>query len=163
MKPVVIISNTWQETEALGIKLAKSLISGGVICLYGNLGTGKTTFVKGLAKGLGIKQRIISPTFVIIRGYKIKLPVSSSDEVRSSHRQSMSRTVNLYHADLYRLSSEQDLENLGFRDLFAEANNIVVIEWPEKITAVLPKTRWEIYFEHLTEEKRKITIKKFSI
>jgi tRNA threonylcarbamoyladenosine biosynthesis protein TsaE len=101
------------------------------------LGSGKTTFVQGLAEGLGIKQRIISPTFIIMRSYE-------------------SGSKNFYHVDLYRIESEQDVEGLGLLEFMNDPQNIVVIEWPEKIKNLLPSMRIDIIFNYIDEERREI-------
>lgn len=128
-----------QETQSLGQKLAASLKAPQTIALVGDLGAGKTTFVQGLAKGLGVKERIISPTFILMRTYG-----------------------NFFHVDLYRLEENIDAEvkNLGLTDIWEKSGNMVVIEWAEKITDLLPKNTLWINFEILEGEKRKITIKK---
>lgn len=107
--------------------------------MVGDLGAGKTSFVQGLAKGLGINQPIVSPTFILMRSYN-----------------------NLYHLDLYRLEGElsMEIENLGLQDLWGKKGNIVVIEWAEKIRELLPKKTIWIDFQDLGEDKRKISIKK---
>jgi len=115
----VFITNSSEETQKLGRDFAKTLKSGDVVCLYGILGTGKTTFVQGLAQGLGINNRIISPTFVIVRNYKVK-----NNEANA---------MNFYHIDLYRIDSKEDIENLGIEDIVNNKNNIVAIEWAEKL------------------------------
>jgi len=109
-----------------------------VIALTGNLGSGKTTFVQGFAKGLGIKQRIISPTFILMRKYG----------------------ENFYHVDLYRLEGniESEVRNLGIEDIWKDPKNIVVIEWAEKIKKMIPKSAQWIKFENLGKDERKITI-----
>ncbi len=138
-----IITKSFEETQALGLELAKKLKGGEVLALHGDLGSGKTTFMQGLAKGLGIKRNIISPTFIIMRTYAI-----GND----------SNIQNLYHVDLYRIASENDIDGLGLKELLGEKENIVAIEWPEKIKKVLPKNKIDIYFEYLQEDKRKIRI-----
>lgn len=142
-----IVTKSAQETADLGEKLADSLKHGGVVCLYGELGSGKTTIVQGLARGLGIKRRIVSPTFIFIRQY----PVSSLQFA----------VYSLYHVDLYRIQSLNDAKALGLEEILADLFNIVVIEWPEKIKKILPKKRIEIYFEYLKDNqdtKRQITV-----
>lgn len=130
----VVTTNSFEETQKLGEKFSKNLKDRKIVALYGQLGSGKTTFVQGLAKGLGIKNRIISPTFIIIRDYK-----------------------NFYHVDLYK--TEGNLEELGLEEIMNNPKNVVVIEWAEKLSN-LPKDRWDIYFEYLENDKRKITFKK---
>lgn len=132
-----IITTNYAETQALGFDLAKK-ISGGVIALHGDLGSGKTTFVQGLAKGLGIKSHIISPTFIIMRTYDL-------------------RNKNFYHVDLYRIESENDVEGLGLLELMNDPENIIVIEWPDKIEHLLPEKRVDIFFAYLGDDKREIS------
>lgn len=140
-----LVTKTYKETQNAGIKLADKLKQGGVVALFGNLGSGKTTFVQGLAKGLGIKQKIISPTFIIARKYDV--PKSSLFNHKS-----------FYHIDLYRIESEKDILGLGLTEIINDKENIVAIEWPEKIEKILPKERTDIYFEYELEDKRKIRI-----
>jgi tRNA threonylcarbamoyladenosine biosynthesis protein TsaE len=116
--------------------MAVDLGGGGILALTGNLGSGKTTFVQGLAEGLGIKSRIISPTFILMRKYD----------------------KNFYHIDLYRLEEkvEQEVKNLGLEDIWTNPQNLVVIEWAEKIKNIIPKTAIWIKFENLGGDKRRI-------
>jgi len=136
-----IVTKSAKETQKLGQKLAASLKKREVIALYGELGSGKTTFVQGLARGLGIKQRIISPTFVFIRQYEIR----DTQDV-------------FYHADLYRIDKAEDTRGLGLEEIFVDPNAIVAIEWAEKIKKILPKERIDIYFNYLSQNKREIKI-----
>lgn len=136
------ISNNPAETKKIAIEFASILAKGDVVFLYGDLGFGKTTFAQGLAEGLGIKKRIISPTFVIVRTYELKTHHSK-----------------LYHVDLYRISSVSELKGLGLEEILNDKESIVVIEWPEKIQEKLPKNTISVYFEYLDENKRKIIIK----
>lgn len=115
-----------------------------MLALSGDLGAGKTTFVQGLAKGLGLADRVTSPTFILMREYL------SSDE-----------SLNLYHLDMYRLEQDfdEEVKNLGLHDLWEKPENVVIIEWAEKIKDLLPhKTTW-ITFENIDSDKRRITIK----
>lgn len=132
------ISKSARQTFELGEKLANTLKKGSaswrIIACYGELGSGKTTFVQGLAAGLGIKKRIVSPTFIFIRQYS-----------------------NFYHIDLYRIEKPEDARGLGLEEIFAEKNAIIAIEWAEKIKNLLPKKRIDIKFEILNENERKIT------
>lgn len=147
-------SHSAQETEKIGEELASQLPSR-ILALIGELGSGKTTFVKGLAKGLGIKKRILSPTFVFIRRYSIS--------PRRSPRRIGGSTVRgvmgfLYHIDLYRLEKETEVKGLGLEEIFADDKNLVVIEWAEKIKKLLPKNAVIINFQYLDKNKRKIEI-----
>lgn len=125
-----MITKTAFETQKYGEKLASKLKNGGVLCLYGELGAGKTTLVQGLAKGLGIKRRITSPTFVVMRKHD-----------------------NFWHIDLYRLDQA---DNLGLPEILEDPKNIVVIEWPEIIKRILPKHRIEVKIRAISETEREI-------
>jgi len=141
-----IITHSSEETQAVGRDFTKEIKPGAVIALYGNLGAGKTTFVQGFARGLGIKRRIISPTFIIVRTYQV-----------TNHT---SWVKSFYHIDLYRVRNEHDLQSIGLQEILQEKNVIVVIEWPEKSGLLLPEKRMNIRFETLGENERKITVER---
>lgn len=124
-----------EETTRFAERLAGFLQSGDVIALEGDLGAGKTTFTKGLAKGLDIKRNVNSPTFTIIKEYKGKLP--------------------LYHMDVYRVADS--LEDLGFDEYF-EGSGITVVEWAHLIKEQLPSELLTIYLYREEDEKRKIVL-----
>lgn len=140
-----IITSSFKETQELGKKFAESLNGGAVIALRGDLGSGKTTFVQGLAQGLGVTQRIISPTFIIMRTYNV---------IKSSSHQAIK---SFYHVDLYRIETGSDVEGLGLLELMHDPQNVIVIEWPEKIEQLLPSTCINFFFEYLEDDKRKIS------
>lgn len=133
------ITNSANETKDLAQNLAKNFK--GVLALQGNLGTGKTTFTQGFAKGLRIKDKIISPTFVLIREHKIP----KTDKI-------------LFHIDLYRLEDSSQLKPLGLDDLFKNPSAITLIEWPEKAKEILPKNTTYLKIDVVSENKRKITV-----
>lgn len=135
------ISKSEQDTKKIAANLAKQIKSG-IIALSGELGAGKTTFVQGFAEGLGIKEKIISPTFVLIKQHRI--PTSK---------------IQLHHIDLYRLEKKEEFANLGLEDLLNNSNQLILIEWAEKIKKLLPKTTKWISLEAISDKKRKITIK----
>lgn len=135
------ITGSEGETRRLAKKIAKK-IKHGVVALTGELGAGKTTFVQGFAQGLGIKEKIISPTFVLIRQHPI--PKTSS---------------LLYHIDLYRLEDAKDFRHLGLEEILSNPNNLVLIEWAEKAEKYLPKNTIWISFERIDENQRRIAIK----
>jgi len=136
-----VITKSAQETKDLGKKIATDLKGGETLALTGDLGSGKTTFIQGFAEGLGIKDRIISPTFILMRKYSYS-------------------KLNFYHIDFYRLENnlENEVKNLGIDDTWGKENNIVAIEWAEKIKDLLPKGTIQLSFENLGEENRKILI-----
>jgi tRNA threonylcarbamoyladenosine biosynthesis protein TsaE len=119
-----------------------------ILALSGDLGSGKTTFSQGFAKALGISSRIISPTFIIMRSYKLTI----------THHSSL--ITHFYHIDLYRLehSIKEEFENLGVFEIFNDPKNIVLIEWAEKAKSLLPKNTTWIEFEHAGEGERKIKL-----
>ena len=141
-----VVTKSAKETQELGEKVGNRLTSNDsavVLALSGDLGSGKTTFVQGLAKGLGVISRIISPTFILMRSY------------------GMSKG-NLYHIDLYRLEGNVsgELANLGFSEIVSDPRNIVVVEWAEKAKESMPRgTHW-IEFESLEIDDRKIVLPK---
>ena len=136
-----VITKSAQETKDLGKKIATDLKGGETLALTGDLGSGKTTFIQGFAEGLGIKDRIISPTFILMRKYSYS-------------------KLNFYHIDFYRLENnlENEVKNLGIDDTWGKENNIVAIEWAEKIKDLLPKGTIQLSFENMGEENRKIAI-----
>lgn len=136
-----LITYSSKETQKLGENLAKQIKGGVIIALYGDLGGGKTTFIQGFARGLGIKARIISPTFIILRSYDLK-------------------KNRFFHIDLYRVQGRNDLKGIGIEELLNSKKDIVVIEWAEKLEKLLPKKRIDIFFEDKGEDKREISIRK---
>lgn len=136
------ITNSVEETQKLAADFAEKFKNGAIITLNGPLGAGKTTFVQGFAKNLGIKSKILSPTFVLMREYVLPFE----------------QDARFYHVDLYRLEGKQEINNLGLTDLFANPKNIFLIEWAEKLTD-LPKNIIKIDFEYLSENSRQIILK----
>ena len=112
-----------------------------IVGLYGDLGFGKTTFVKGIAKVFGLKKTITSPTFVIEKIYKLKNQVFD----------------NLIHIDAYRLKSGDELLNLGWKEISKNPKNIIFIEWPENVNDILPSDAKNIKFRFVDENVREIT------
>jgi tRNA threonylcarbamoyladenosine biosynthesis protein TsaE len=114
-----------------------------VVCLYGDLGSGKTTFAQGFARGLGIGHRLLSPTFIIVRRYQI--PATGS---------------LLYHVDLYRTKTSYDIENLGFLEILENPRSYVLIEWAEKLESLAPVSRIDIHFATNPDDSHTIIMKK---
>ena len=113
-------SNSEQETEALGETLVRQMKPGTVVAFTGDLGAGKTAFVRGMARGLGITQRVTSPTFTIVNEYE-------------------GGTLPLFHFDMYRLSSADDLFDIGWED-FLRRGGICAVEWSENIREALEES-----------------------
>lgn len=131
------ISRSREETLAFGRNIARECNPGTIIALSGPLGAGKTTLVQGLAGGLGIKEVVTSPTFIIIAEYEGPLP--------------------LYHFDLYRLSGIEEFENLGAGDLLY-GSGVSVIEWSERISSILPRDCISVSIEITGPEEREFTL-----
>ncbi len=130
------------QTQALAAKILEELPHHNIIALYGELGSGKTTFTQELAKKLGITKRVLSPTYILMRQYQIK-----------NHPAYNSMT----HLDLYRLSSTQDLKSIDLEELAANPKNLVVIEWAEKAARDLPP-HLAVHFKIINEHTREITV-----
>ncbi|MCM8799245.1 MAG: tRNA (adenosine(37)-N6)-threonylcarbamoyltransferase complex ATPase subunit type 1 TsaE [Candidatus Omnitrophica bacterium] len=132
----IFLSYSEKQTLKLGEKIANFLKAGDILCLFGPLGSGKTVFVKGIAKGLKIRPRIVnSPSFVLIREYEGKLP--------------------LYHIDLYRLKKVQDILKIGYQD-YLYSEGITAIEWAERLDWLLPNNYFRIEFEIVERNIRKL-------
>jgi len=144
-----IITNSSRETFETGFKLGQELKGGEVLALQGNLGAGKTCFLQGLAKGMGIKDKVNSPTFNILKVYKIpgKIKAKISPQI-------------FCHIDAYRLRDEKDLISLGIEEFFSDQKTVTAIEWAEKVKKIWPKKTTIISIKNLSEDKREIKIKK---
>ncbi len=130
------ITSSAEETEAVAEKLAGTLKGNEIIAMFGGLGAGKTAFTRGLARGLGICEGVSSPTFALVNEYNGKF--------------------NLYHFDMYRVSSWDDLYSTGFFDYLD--NGIMIIEWSENIREFLPQNHITVTISPLDENTREIII-----
>ncbi len=130
-KGLIIRTNSPNETQNLAESLSPFLAAGDVISLCGDLGAGKTCFTQGLAKGLGIGERVTSPTFNLIKEYRNTLP--------------------LYHFDVYRLKKPEELYDIGYEEYFY-GEGVTVIEWGEKVSSFLPDVYLRIELKRLLEE-----------
>jgi tRNA threonylcarbamoyladenosine biosynthesis protein TsaE len=146
--PETFISSSSQETQNLAKKLLNRLAKRNVVALYGELGSGKTTFVQGLAKALGVKSNVQSPTFTLVREHTI--------EARSKKQEA--RWKHLVHVDCYRIDTPKDLKGASLQEYWEDKANLVVIEWAERVKDILPKDRVEICFEQTGTNTRKITL-----
>lgn len=144
-----ILTKSLGQTKKTGEILAKEVLKtptkkqAFVLGLVGDLGGGKTTFLQGFAKGLGIKPRITSPTFVIVK----KFPISNS------------QFLNFYHIDCYRIKKPREILGLGFKEAFSNPQNIITVEWAKRIRRILPKNVIILKFQFIDKTTRKITIK----
>ena len=136
------LSSSYLETQKIAAELARDLKSGTTICLYGDLASGKTTFTQGLGHHFGL-GRLVSPTFIIMRQYAITgHPVIKT----------------LFHLDLYRLESLEDIKAFDLNEIWSDPENLLVIEWPEKLGDLLPSKRLDIFFSLKSEDQREIKI-----
>lgn len=134
-----LVSATPEETAAAGERLAATLGPGDVVALTGALGAGKTCFVQGLARGLGVATVATSPTFVLINEYRGRLPV--------------------HHVDAYRTSSLTELLDLGLLEIF-DADGVTLVEWADKLLPLLPGRTVHVHIEGLGDEPRTIEIRR---
>ena len=146
---MLYVSHDTGETRRLAGEQARELIKlyGGrplVIALEGELGAGKTTFVQAFTEVLGVKDKVKSPTFVLMKDYELT---------------GVPGYRHLYHLDCYRLNEAKDLEPLGVKEILNTSGNIILIEWAERVKEILPAKRLVIHIDHITEHTRNITIK----
>jgi tRNA threonylcarbamoyladenosine biosynthesis protein TsaE len=132
-------SRSPEQTRSIGMRLGGALQAGDVVCLQGNLGAGKTTFVQGVAKGWGSLDSVSSPTFIIVNVYR-----------RADQSQ-------LFHMDAYRLDSTAEAEELDLDSMLAQGP--LLIEWPERINGLVPNDRLWVQLEHIDEEEREMKFK----
>jgi tRNA threonylcarbamoyladenosine biosynthesis protein TsaE len=158
MKEVNIITNSSIQTKKIVAKKVFDFIAeklkknkkrkkAVILFLKGDLGAGKTTFLQGFAKMVGVKERVLSPTFILIR----KMPI----------KKNFLKFKNFYHIDFYRLSSKKDLNSLKLKKVLSNPTNLVAIEWPEKFDIFLPKPFIVLGFKILDKNKRLVTFKTF--
>jgi len=132
-----MITKSAEETIELGKKIGANLQPNQIIAFYGQLGAGKTTLIQGIAQGLGIKDYINSPTFIIANEHSGKIP--------------------LFHLDLYRLNSIDEIEDLGIEEYY-NRNGVCVIEWAEKLADHLPANAEKITIKLISEKEREICV-----
>ena len=155
------VSNNPEESRKFAGDLAKEILAGNpmsrrnfdidtgalVLALIGDLGSGKTTFARAFAEALGVKEKIKSPTFIIFR--KSKVADKKWQEKVFKY---------FYHFDVYRINSEKEILNLGWEEIISNPENIVLVEWADKIEKILPKNSVKINFKHLKGDKREIVL-----
>lgn len=140
---MIFTSHSPKQTQKIAADLARKIIKtkkGAVIALEGELGAGKTTFIQGFAKALGVKSKIKSPTFVLMKKYSVGI-------------------FNLYHLDCYRVGDDKDLKIPELKEILAMSHNIVLIEWAERVRKILPKKHLTVHIDHIDKNARKILIK----
>jgi len=178
-----LVSKTAAQTKALAAKIAHKILrtknsklkTATVVALVGDLGAGKTTFVQGFAKALGVKHKVNSPTFLIMRPYPIKATRNKRQETRDKRQATSDKkqetrnkrqetrdkkqetSFKLFvHVDVYRINKISELENLHFKHVLEQPENIVVIEWADKIKRIVPKDAIWLHFSHGRTEKERL-------
>ena len=146
---ITFVSKSSGQTKKIGRILAEEILKSSlrdeafVLGLKGDLGGGKTTFLQGFALGLGIREKVLSPTFIIFR----------RNEITGSRR-----FKSFFHFDCYRIESPKEISKLGFKKIISQPYNIVAVEWSERIKELLPKDTFRIKFEFIDKNTRKITL-----
>ena len=157
--PLIVKRFAWLDeaaTQAFALALAKQPAIGKVMIeLCGDLGAGKTTFVRHLLSALGVQGRIKSPTYAVVETYSLALP-SDSDAMLD-----LVNSINISHFDFYRFNDPREWEEAGFRDIFA-SQGLKLVEWPEKAGEYLPKPDLQIAIEVLNDESRVVTLNAFT-
>ncbi|MEA3293161.1 MAG: tRNA (adenosine(37)-N6)-threonylcarbamoyltransferase complex ATPase subunit type 1 TsaE [Patescibacteria group bacterium] len=143
------LTNNPSQTEKIATQMGKKFLKTSfpkkaiILGLEGELGSGKTTFLKAFARGLGIRKKVLSPTFVIMKKFKV----------------SKGKTYRyFYHFDCYRIKNSKEFQALGFREIFSDPKNIIAVEWANKIKKIMPKHTIWMKFEFIDEKKRNILI-----
>lgn len=167
------MSRSPRTTELFAARIARSLARKKpgqralVIALEGELGVGKTVFVRGFARALGVKSKVSSPTFTLMRQYRIRknfhFSISSFQKNPKSKGSKHSpyfipHTSYLVHLDCYRLRNEKDFRAFHLKGVLSDPKNIVLIEWAERVKRVLPKKHIKVHIDHIGARTRKITI-----
>ena len=134
---IELVTRAPDETRKSAAALAELLVPGDVVSLTGDLGAGKTAFVQGAARALGVEEPVVSPTFVLVREYRGEMPI--------------------YHVDVYRLDRMQEVHDLGFED-FLDPGGVVFVEWGDAIEALLPDSHLRVQLTSEDEETRRLRI-----
>lgn len=136
----VLITEGPEETMDVAVDLGWRLKEGDVVALVGELGTGKTTFVKGLARSFWVPEEVLSPSFLLARTYRGKRV--------------------LHHLDLYRIRSKEELLEVGLTDLLPPEEGVTAVEWADRFPRLIPPGAMWVVLEYIGEKKRKITIRR---
>jgi len=165
-----IITKSADQTRKLGLEMAKKILNGAqkerIICLSGDLGAGKTTFTQGFLEGLGAQGPFVSPTFMIMKEYQIKFPISNFQFPNKFQLNNLKKEKNnkivkpkfVYHIDAYRIEKEDMLE-LGWEEMISEADNVIIVEWAERIRDIVPVGAIWMEFEWKNEKERVVRLK----
>jgi len=134
-----------------------------VVGLYGDLGAGKTSFTQGVAEAFGVSDSVVSPTFVIMKSYEIRDMRQEilEEDAESNHVSYLTSHVsafkNLIHIDAYRLEKSEEMLRLGWQDIISNKENLVLVEWPERIIGIMPP-HIKIELKHVSNNEREVTV-----
>lgn len=143
------ISKNTKETQKIAADLACKIIKSkkrAIIALEGELGAGKTVFVKGFAKEFGVKTKVKSPTFVLMKKYPV--PLKNNKTI----------IKNIYHLDCYRINGIKELKIPEIKGIFFETDSVVLVEWPERIKKIIPSNIIKVHIDHVSENTREISV-----
>ena len=164
--PLIVKRIAWPDeaaTQAFALALAKQpAIGNALIELSGDLGAGKTTFVRHLLGALGVQGRIKSPTYAVVETYSLALPSDSNAMHDPINSINSINPINISHFDFYRFNDPREWEEAGFRDIFAN-QGLKLVEWPEKAGEYLPKPDLQIAIEVMSDEYRVVTLSAFTV
>ena len=139
------ITHSTEETRAFGASLAQKTVPGTVLAFRGDLGAGKTSSIQGFLEALGAEKPYTSPTFVIMKEYRLPKPSDTG-------------IARVYHIDAYRIENPLEMEKLGFEEWVADPEGVVLVEWPEKIAPLLPPQTKTLSLTWLSDTDREITV-----
>ena len=150
-----VISHSSAQTQRLGMRLGELLHGGELLLLEGQLGTGKTTFTQGLARGMGITEVVSSPTFTLLKEYEGRSAAVQSEQAQSAWQPQQDQWPGpaLYHFDLYRLDDPEEILELGFEEYFF-SSGVCVIEWADKADLLWPNGHLRLRMKMIGETKR---------
>lgn len=140
----ILISKSESETVRLGSDFARKLKAGNLVAMYGDLGSGKTQFAKGICSAFDVKEVVNSPTFTIVNEYHGTLPGSKE-------------AIRIFHIDLYRLKNMEEIFGIGF-DEYLESGGICLVEWAEKLNGIIPDERFDVKMSVVDATTREITV-----
>jgi tRNA threonylcarbamoyladenosine biosynthesis protein TsaE len=140
----ILISKSEDETIKLGSEFAKKLKPGSMVALYGDLGSGKTQFVKGVCRSFDVREVVNSPTFTVVNEYHGTIPDSTT-------------AIEIFHIDLYRMKNMEEIFGIGF-DEYLESGGICLVEWAEKLDGIIPEERYDVKLSVVDATTREITV-----
>lgn len=159
-----IATTSAKETQKIARMLAEELLraprrrGARVVALKGDLGVGKTTFAQGFAAALGVKENVLSPTFVLMKIYGLRPRIKGKSKKIKNKKKEFR---HLIHIDCYRIQSPKDMSHLGLRDLFKDKDALILIEWADRIKKILPADTIRLKFEHgARQNQRRIVMSK---